>query len=94
MIGAALVDGWQVDRLEIVLRCILETGAYELLARQDVPVRVVIDEYVDLAHAFYAGAEPGLVNGVLNTLAHRLRPDEFANFNSKVENGGPAAKVG
>ena len=94
MIGTALVDGWPLNRLEIVLRCILEAGAFELFARQDVPVRVVIGEYVDLTHAFYSGAEPGMVNGVLDTLAHRLRPDEIAKFNLKVENGGHAAKVG
>jgi N utilization substance protein B len=94
MIGAALVDGWPLKRLEIVLRCILEAGVYELLARTSVPVRVVIDEYVDLAHAFYAGAEPGMVNGVLDTLAHRLRPDEFDNANPKAENGGQAAETG
>ena len=94
MIGAALVEGWALNRLEIVLRCILESGVYELLARQNVPVRVVIGEYVDLTHAFYAGAEPGMVNGILDTLAHRLRPDEFPNFNLKVESGGRAAKVG
>ncbi len=94
MIGAALVEGWPLNRLEVVLRCILEAGVYELLARPNVPVRVVIDEYVDLAHAFYAGAEPGMVNGVLDTLAHRLRPDEFDDANSKAENGGRAAKTG
>ena len=94
MIESALVDAWPLNRLEIVLRCILETGTFELLARQEVPVRVVIGEYVDLTHAFYAGAEPGLVNGVLDTLGHKLRPDEFSNFNSQVENRGRPAKVG
>ena len=94
MIESALVDEWPLNRLEIVLRCILETGVYELLARKKVPVRVVIGEYVDLTHAFYAGAEPGMVNGVLDTLGHKLRPDEFTNFNFKVENGGRTAKVG
>ncbi len=94
MIRAALVDGWPLKRLEIVLRCILEAGVYELLARPSVPVRVVIDEYVDLAHAFYAGAEPGMVNGVLDTLARRLRPDEFDNANPKAENGGRAVETG
>jgi N utilization substance protein B len=91
MIEAALVDGWPLNRLEIVLRCIIEAGVYELVARPEVPARVVIDEYVELAHAFYAGAEPGMVNGVLDTLARRLRPDEFVDRESKAENGGPTA---
>jgi N utilization substance protein B len=91
MIGAALVSGWPLNRLEIVLRCILEAGVYELLARSNVPARVVIDEYVELAHAFYSGSEPGMVNGVLDTLARRLRPDEFGGANPKAENGGQAA---
>lgn len=94
MIGAALVDGWPLNRLEVVLRCILEAGVYELLARPNVPVRAVITEYVDLAHAFYAGPEPGMVNGVLDTLARRLRPGEFAEPEQKAENGGRAATNG
>ncbi len=94
MIGAALVDGWPLNRLEIVLRCILEAGVYELLARPDVPVRVVITEYVDLAHAFYAGSEPGMVNGVLDTLARRVRPDAFVDDDPKAESGGRASTTG
>ncbi len=94
MIEAALVDGWPLNRIEIVLRCILEAGVYELLARPEVPARVVIDEYVELAHAFYADAEPGMVNGVLDTLARRLRPDEFVDRESKAGSGGPTATTG
>ncbi len=94
MIAAALVDGWPLNRLEIVLRCILEAGVYELLARPEVPVPVVIDEYVDLAHAFYAGAEPGMVNGVLDTVARRVRPDAFVDDDPKAESGGRASTAG
>jgi N utilization substance protein B len=91
MIAAALVTGWPLERLEVVIRCILEAGVYELLSRSKVPARVVIDEYVELAHAFYSGAEPGMVNGVLDSLARRLRPDELSGAKSKAENGGQAA---
>lgn len=77
MIGATLMEGWSVERLETVLRCILEAGVFELLARPQVPARAVITEYVDLAHAFYAGPEPGMVNGILDRLARTLRPAEF-----------------
>jgi N utilization substance protein B len=77
MLGAALSDDWSVARVEHVLRCILRAGAYELAARRTVPARVVINEYIELAQAFYGGAEPGMVNGVLDKLARGLRPDEF-----------------
>lgn len=93
MISAALADDWPLRRLEIVLRCILEAGTYELLARTDTPARVILDEYVELAHAFYANAEPGMVNGVLDTLARRLRPDEF-DGDEKAESGGQTATTG
>ena len=53
----------------------MRAGAYELLARPDVPSRVAISEYLDIAHAFFAGKEPGLVNGVLDRLARTLRPE-------------------
>ena len=65
-------------RLEAVLRAVLRAGAYELLARLEIPARVVLSEYVDLAHAFFSGKEPGLVNGVLDRVGEsKLRPDEL-----------------
>jgi N utilization substance protein B len=76
-ISDILTPDWPLARLETVLRAILRAGAYELLARPDVPARVAISEYLDVAHAFYAGKEPGLVNGVLDRLAHRLRPGDL-----------------
>ena len=42
-----------------------------------IPSGVVIDEYVDLSHAFFSGAEPSLVNAVLDRLARRIRRDEL-----------------
>ena len=76
-ISRVLTPEWPLDRLETVLRAILRAGAWELMARPDVPARVVINEYLDVAHAFFDGKEPGLVNGVLDRLAHVLRPDEL-----------------
>jgi len=77
-IDGALEKGWRVGRLERVLRAVLRAGCYELLAAPDVPARVVIDEYIEIAHAFFGRTEPALVNGVLDRLARTLRPDEFA----------------
>jgi N utilization substance protein B len=73
-----LAADWPLERLEMVLRAILRVGAFELAARVDVPARVVITEYLDIAHAFFAGKEPGMVNGVLDKLAHSYRPGEMA----------------
>ena len=77
LLATALVEGWSLDRLEVVLRCILRLGTFELMARRRVPARVVISEHVDLAHAFFSGGEPGMVNGVLDRLARSLRPGEL-----------------
>lgn len=77
LIGRSLSRDWTVDRLEAVLRAILRAGAFELKARPQTPARVAISEYVDVAHAFYAGPEPGLVNAVMDKLARLLRPAEF-----------------
>jgi N utilization substance protein B len=77
MLSSALSEEWPLRRLEAILRAILRAGAYELLARRDVPARVVISEYLDVAHAFFAGKEPGLVNGVLDRLARKLREEEM-----------------
>ena len=78
VIATVLTSEWPIDRLEIILRCILEAGSYEITERTDVPPRVTITEYVDVAHAFYSGAEPGLVNGVLDRLARSFRDQEMA----------------
>lgn len=74
MLEAALSDNWTIDRLEVVLRAILRAGAYELLARPDIDAPVTINEYVEMAKAFFDGGEPKLVNGVLDRLAATLRP--------------------
>jgi N utilization substance protein B len=85
MLAQHLTEGWSLDRLEQVLAAILRAGAYELAARADVPVRVVINEYVDIAHAFYGGKEPGFVNGVLDRIAHQLRPEEMDHPDRKPQ---------
>ncbi|HXE17347.1 MAG TPA: transcription antitermination factor NusB [Stellaceae bacterium] len=77
LLDEMLAPGWTLARLETVLRAVLRAGAYELLARLEVPARVAINEYVDIAHAFFAGKEPGLVNGVLDRVGRRLRPGEL-----------------
>jgi N utilization substance protein B len=87
LIGSVLVEGWTVPRLEAVLRAILRVAVFELGTRIDVPARVIISEYVEIAHAFFAGREPGLVNGLLDTLARRIRPQEL-----EVAGGGPAQR--
>jgi N utilization substance protein B len=77
LLTGALAAGWPLDRLESILRALLRVATYELLARPDVPARVVITEYLDIAHAFFTDQEPRFANGVLDTLAHKLRPAEL-----------------
>jgi N utilization substance protein B len=77
-VDTALAEKWPLKRVEAVLRAILRAGAYELMYRKDVPARVAITEYVDVAHAFYGEDEPGMVNAVLDAVAHEVRAEEFA----------------
>jgi len=76
-IDAALAKGWPLKRIEAILRAVLRAGAYELANRKDVPARVVITEYVDVANAFVDKDEAGMTNAVLDNLARDLRADEF-----------------
>ena len=76
-IDAALARGWPLKRIEAVLRAILRAGAFELDHRTDVPARVVVSEYVGIAHAFVEPDEAGMVNAVLDALARQLRAAEF-----------------
>jgi N utilization substance protein B len=78
LIDRHLAEGWRLNRIDSILRAILRAGAYEILIRGDVPPRVVISEYVDLAHAFFEGDEPKVVNGILDKLAREARPADFA----------------
>ncbi|HUG44939.1 MAG TPA: transcription antitermination factor NusB [Sphingomicrobium sp.] len=72
-ISAKLASGWSLERLDRPMRAILRAGAYELIARPDVPVGSVISEYVDVAHAFYDKREAGFVNGLLDSIARDRR---------------------
>jgi len=74
LISERLAEGWAIERLDRPMRAILRAGAYELVARADVPVGSVISEYVDVAHAFYDKRESGFVNGLLDAIAKHARP--------------------
>jgi len=74
LIVARLAEGWSLERLDRPMRAILRAGAYELLARADVPVASIISEYVDVAHAFFDKRESGFVNGLLDAIAKEARP--------------------
>jgi N utilization substance protein B len=77
MITAVIAEGWEVERLERLLRIILRAGTFELAYREKVPARTVINEYVGIADSFFSGKEPGMVNGMLDRLGRDLRSEEF-----------------
>ncbi|NTF41561.1 N utilization substance protein B [Rhizobium sp. AC27/96] len=73
LIGSALQDDWALSRLDSTVRAILRAGTFELLDRKDVPVPVIVTEYVEIAHAFFEEDEPKLVNAVLDRIAKQVR---------------------
>jgi N utilization substance protein B len=77
IIDDQLRTGWRLVRVDSILRAILRAAVFELLERPDVPARVAINEYINVAHAFFDEEEPKVVNGVLDRIAHRLRAAEF-----------------
>jgi N utilization substance protein B len=76
-IAACLSENWTLARVDSILRAILRCAAFELIARRDVPAKVVIDEYVGIAREFFSGDEPGFVNAALDNIARRKRAKEF-----------------
>jgi N utilization substance protein B len=72
-VNGALAKGWSLTRIDSTLRAILRCGTYELRRCKNIPVKVVINEYVDVAHAFFEGDEPGVVNAVLDRLGRDIR---------------------
>jgi N utilization substance protein B len=77
LIDEALSKGWPLKRIDAIVRAVLRAGSYELEHRKDVPGRVVVSEYVDVAHAFVESDETGMVNAVLDQIARQFRADEF-----------------
>jgi transcription antitermination protein NusB len=76
-IADCLSQNWSLARVDSILRAILRAAGFELVGRRDVPARVVIDEYVGIAHDFFSGDEPGFVNAALDVMARRKRAPEF-----------------
>ncbi len=76
-VNECLGSGWTLARLESTSRAILRAGGFELMFRDDVPPKVTISEYVEVAKAFFDGSEPGFINACLDTLARKRRPDEM-----------------
>ncbi|MFN3819987.1 transcription antitermination factor NusB [Blastomonas sp.] len=73
LIEAKLASGWSLARLDRTLHQILRAGTYELLARRDVPVGSVINEYLDVAHAFFDAKDTRFANGLLDAIAKDVR---------------------
>ena len=77
LIAAALPAEWPMTRLDPVLRALVRAAGAELTLADGPPARVVINEYLDVAHGFFTGDEPRMVNGLLDRLARELRPNDF-----------------
>ncbi len=68
-----LAEGWKIERLDATSRAILRGGVYELIAEISLPSQIILDEYVSLAHAFFEGAEPKFINGLLDAVSRDVR---------------------
>ncbi|TCH96562.1 transcription antitermination factor NusB [Roseococcus sp. SYP-B2431] len=77
VIASHLAAGWAMTRLDPVLRAILRAAGGEMRDMGGPPARVVIKEYMDIAHGFFGGEEPRFCNGVLDAMARVLRAEEF-----------------
>lgn len=73
LVGSKLAAGWTTARLDKTMLQVLRAGTYELLARADIPVAVAINEYVEVAKAFFDDTEARFVNGVLDAIARHAR---------------------
>ncbi len=72
-VSRRLAANWRLERLDATLRATLRSATYELMHRADIPTEVVLDEYVELAKAFFAKTDSGFVNGALDAVARDLR---------------------
>jgi N utilization substance protein B len=77
LLAGALPAEWPLARLDPVLRALLRAGGAELVMKDGAPAKVIINEYLDVAHGFFDGDEPKMANGLLDNMARALRPREF-----------------
>ena len=73
LVESKLAKGWTLGRLDKTMLQILRCGTFELVAYDDVPIATVIDEYLDVAHAFFNKKDAGFVNGLLDSIAKQVR---------------------
>jgi N utilization substance protein B len=73
ILSGSLDPKWPIDRLEKILRGILRAGVAELLIQSGIDTGIIINDYVNIAHGFFAGKEPALVNAVLDKVAKTVR---------------------
>jgi N utilization substance protein B len=76
LIAPALAADWKFERLDPVIRALLRAGVAELVDFADTHTRVIIDEYMHVAHSFFPARKTRFVNGVLDRLARQLRSIE------------------
>jgi N utilization substance protein B len=88
VLSKASVD-WRLDRMPTIDRNILRIAAYELLYEPDLPISIIIDEAVELAKTYSTDEARRFINGVLSTVASRVRPQETANPSAEARPGEP-----
>ncbi len=68
-----LTGEWKAERLDVLMRALLCSASFEFIFELDVPKRVLISEYTDLAHAFYEDNEAAFAAGILSSLSAKFR---------------------
>ena len=69
--------GWSLSRIDSVSRAILRSALYELRECNDIPAKVIINEYIEISKSFFEGEEPNFINGILDKISKIYRPNEF-----------------
>jgi transcription antitermination protein NusB len=84
-LDAQLASGWRLNRIDSIIRATLRSAMFEFVGRAEVPARAIINEYVEVAKAFFSGDEPKVVNAVLDKVARKARPNEFRSKPDKAD---------
>lgn len=69
--------GWSLSRIDSVSRAILRSALYELKECNDIPVKVIINEYIEISKSFFEGEEPNFINGILDKISKIYRSSEL-----------------
>ena len=73
IIECNLSENWLIDRVDLTMKAIISLAIYELMSYENIPLQVIINEYVSIANQYLDKSNTGFINGILDNIAKNIR---------------------